>query len=201
MPYITLAELKQYLGIDTDDTGDDDKLNAMISSAQDRIEQICHRKFEHGTDDTVRYFDLRRDVRGRTVYFDADLVSITALENNGETIPATAYILEPRNIKPAYGLTLKTNSGATFTCSDDGPEDAIKITGKWAYSTSPPDIVKYVCKRLAGFYYRLSVSQQFSTIGPEDQGQLELPRTEPQDVRAALRPLIRKRARRNGRTT
>ena len=189
MAYISLDELKQYLKIDATDTDNDDLLNASISSAQDRVEEICHRKFEASTD-TVRYFDFQRDVRERTVYFDTDLISITGLEIDDETIPETDYRLEPRNIQPAWGMHLKKHSGSYG--SYDFPEDRIKITGKWAFSETPPESVKFATKRLAAFYFRESDSQLFQTIGPQDQGQIQLPANEPSDVRAILKPFIRR---------
>lgn len=188
MAYITLDELKAYMRVSSD--GDDALMNASILAAQDRIDDICHRTFE-AADDSVRYFDLVRDVRRRTIYFDTDLCQITSVENEGTTIAATQYFLEPRNVKPWYALTLRYNASKVWSYGTGGPEDAVKITGRWAYSITAPESVKYACKRLAAFYYREGDSQLFQTVGPEDQGQTQLPDREPKDVWYILKPFRR----------
>lgn len=188
MAYVTLQDLRNYLCIESSD--EDAKMQDALDSAQARIDAICHRTFE-ATADTVRYFDLRRDVRGRTIFFDEDLVSITTLENDERTIASTEYVLEPRNFSPKYGLTLRFNASTLWNYGQDGPEDSIKITGRWAYSLEAPATIKQATRRLAGYYFRETDSQVFQTIHPEDKGQVKLPKTEPADVRAILKPYIR----------
>ena len=188
MAYITTEELRTYLKISS--VSDDTLMTKLIAAAQKRIDQICHRTFETGTDDTVRYFDFYRDVRGRTVYFDTDLTSITTLEIDDETIPSTDYVLEPRNIQPAWGMTLRNYLG--WSGSSNFPEYRIKINGKWGYSQTAPEPVKQACRRLAGFYYREKGAQVFETLGNDKTGPMQLPASEPGSVMKALIPYIRR---------
>lgn len=66
---------------------------------------------------------------------------------------ASEYTTEPRNDTPYHALKLLTSSGKSWTYTND-PEDAITITGKWAYSESAPEDIVYACKRLATLFYR-----------------------------------------------
>lgn len=183
--YVTKLDLKEYLRIDGED--DDGLFDTLLKAAQARVDQICQRTFEASAD-SIRFFDAYEVVAGHTLFFKEDLAAITRLENNGAVVPSTGYTLLPRNgPKPYYGLKLtkgRFEPGST-------PEDAIKITGKWAYSeTAPFDIVQ-ACKRLAGFYFREKDSQVFEVIGPSDQANITLPQTEPAAVKAILRPYIK----------
>ncbi len=187
MAYISLNDLKTYLRIDEDD--ENTRLQTSIDAAQARVDAITHRTFEASTD-TSRYFDLFQDVSGRTVYFDNDLYQVTLVENQGVVIPATDYILEPRNDKPHYALTLRLSTGKTWDYGT-GPEDAIKITGRWAYSITAPEPIRRATFRLAAFYFHEADSDMFETIGPEDQGEMTLPKAEPLSITAILRTFIR----------
>ena len=177
--------MKEYLRITADD--DDGLLDTLLKAAQARVDQICQRTFEASTD-TIRFYDAYEVVAGHTLFFDMDLAAITKLENNGGEVPSADYTLLPRNApKPYYGLKLKRGRfepGST-------PEDAIKITGKWAYSTSPPADIVHATKRLAAFYFREKDSQVFQVIGPPDGANITLPQTEPAAVKAILRPYIK----------
>ena len=186
MAYITIPDLKRYLRIDQNDENNDQLLQDCIDAAQARVDEICHRTFE-APDDTTRYFDLSRDVRRRTIYFDTDLCQITRVENDGREIDESQYFLEPRNDTPYYALTLRYNSERIWSYSVNGPEDAIKITGRWAYSVEAPETVKQATRRLAGFYYQETSAQVFEAIGPADQGQAEIPTTEPGSFRQILK--------------
>ena len=187
MAYIDASDLRTYLKITSE--SDDTLMTTLISSAQKRINEICHRTFE-ASDDSIRYFDIYRDVKGRTVFFDTDLIAITSLEIDNETIPATEYYLEPRNIKPAWGLSLRFNSTHLWTYTST-IEYTIKITGKWAYSETAPADIQHACKRLAGFYYKEKGAQVFETLGNDKTGQMQLPASEPSSVRMILKPYIR----------
>lgn len=187
MAYIDDDVLKKYLDIDADNTDDDALMTTLISAAQRRIDTICRRTFE-ASEDTTRYFDPYRDVSFRTVYFDTDLITMTSLVIDGETIPATDYYMEPRNTKPSWGLTFRYTAPMPFFGQD---ENNIEVTGKWAYSESAPDDIKHATKRLAAFYYTQSSSHVFEYIGPADQGQVKIPLAEPKDVSMILKPYIR----------
>lgn len=151
MAYTTLSALKTYLSIAA--AGDDALLSSLLAGAGAIIDAYCGRVFEAAADST-RTFDAVRDVSGdrRTLYIDDDLAQVTSVSVGGAPIPAFAYVAEPRT-PPYYGLRLKAASGFRWTTAA-AAEDAIIITGRWAYSVSAPPDIQQACLRLAAYLYR-----------------------------------------------
>ena len=190
MAYCGVEELKEYLGV----TGatDDAMLLTLLAAAQRTIDSYCARTFE-ATADTVRTFDSQRDVDGYTLTVDSDLCAITSIVNgDGTTISNSHYVTEPRNETPYYAIRLKTSAGKVWTSTVSGDsENAITITGKWAYSTSAPSDIAHVCKRLAAYIYR-----QKDNAGDLDRAVIAgnstiLPAQIPSDIRLMLTPYKR----------
>ena len=128
---------------------------------------------------------------GAPFTFDEDLAHITTLENNGAVVPPSDYHTLPRNgPAPYYGLLLLTHA-PPFTHTANGPQDAIAVTGKWAYSLTPPADIVHAARRLAGFYFREKDAQVFDAIGPQGQGQITLPPSEPAAIKAILSTYIK----------
>ena len=78
----------------------------------------------------------------------------------------------------------------TSTVAGDS-ENAITVTGKWAYSTSAPSDIAHVCKRLAAYIYR-----QKDNAGDLDRAVIAgnstiLPAQIPSDIRLMLTPYKR----------
>jgi CTP:phosphocholine cytidylyltransferase-like protein len=93
MAYISLAELKTYMGIPTSDTTADTKLQTFIDAAQKFIENYTGKVFEASATST-RYFHAIEDVDGFVLFLDRDLANITSLvvvNGDGETIPGVVY--------------------------------------------------------------------------------------------------------------
>ena len=190
MAYCGVEELKEYLGV----TGatDDAMLLTLLAAAQRTIDSYCARTFE-ATADTVRTFDSQRDVDGYTLTVDSDLCAITSIVNgDGTTISNSHYVTEPRNETPYYAIRLKASAGKVWTSTVAGDsENAITITGKWAYSTSAPSDIAHVCKRLAAYIYR-----QKDNAGDLDRAVIAgnstiLPAQIPSDIRLMLTPYKR----------
>ena len=190
MAYCGVDELKEYLGV----TGatDDAMLLTLLAAAQRTIDSYCARTFE-ATADTVRTFDSQRDVDGYTLTVDSDLCAITSIVNgDGTTISNSHYATEPRNVAPYYAIRLKASAGKVWTSTVAGDsENAISITGKWAYSTSAPSDIAHVCKRLAAYIYR-----QKDNAGDLDRAVIAgnstiLPAQIPSDIRLMLTPYKR----------
>lgn len=90
----------------------------------------------------------------RTLYLDQDLCQITTVVNgDGTTVTSDKYVTEPRNDAPYYALTLKASSNLVWTFGAD-VENAIAITGRWAYSITAPNDVKMATIELAAYLYR-----------------------------------------------
>ena len=190
MAYCGVDELKEYLGV----TGatDDAMLLTLLAAAQRTIDSYCARTFE-ATADTVRTFDSQRDVDGYTLTVDSDLCAITSIVNgDGTTISNSHYVTEPRNETPYYAIRLKASAGKVWTSTVAGDsENAISVTGKWAYSTSAPSDIAHVCKRLASYIYR-----QKDNAGDLDRAVIAgnstiLPAQIPSDIRLMLAPYKR----------
>lgn len=158
MAYTTNTELKTYAGIS--DTVHDTLLTSLITRAQAAIDAYVGFSFEAAADST-RYFDAtsRRyggHVDGRLLLFDTWCCAITSVTNgDGSTIASTYYVTEPRNGSRYYGIKLLASSGLSWETDSDGDaEKAITVTGKFAWSTTPPADIVHATLRLALWYYR-----------------------------------------------
>lgn len=190
MAYCGVDELKEYLGIES--ATDEPMLLTFLATAQRIIDSYCARTFE-ATADTVRTFDSQCDVDGYTLTVDSDLCAITSIVNgDGTTISNSHYVTEPRNETPYYAIRLKASAGNVWTSTVSGDsENAITVTGKWAYSTSAPSDIAHVCKRLAAYIYR-----QKDNAGDLDRAVIAgnstiLPAQIPSDIRLMLAPYRR----------
>ena len=190
MAYCGVDELKEYLGIES--ATDEPMLLPFLATAQRTIDSYCARTFE-ATADTVRTFDSQRDVDGYTLTVDSDLCAITSIVNgDGTTISNSHYVTEPRNETPCYAIRLKASAGKVWTSTVSGDsENAITITGKWAYSETAPSDIAHVCKRLAAYIYR-----QKDNAGDLDRAVIAgnstiLPAQIPSDIRLMLAPYRR----------
>ena len=149
MSYVTLADLKTYLGIPTATTTDDTLLTACISRAQAIIENLTGRIFEAKTE--TRFYDAN-DIDGQDLeMFGDDLLTVTTLTNGDGTVvdPANYYLL-PRNHLPKYIIRLKEVDAWEFTDADS----TISVAGTWGYTATPPDDIKQACLRAAAWLYR-----------------------------------------------
>jgi hypothetical protein len=148
MAYCTTVQVKTYLNITV--SIDDALLSDLIARAQQIINAYCLRTFEAAADSS-RTFDAVRDVCGRTLYLDADLCAITSITNGDGTVLATTdYVTEPRNRTPYYAITLRSDSSQEWAYSNQH-ENAITVTGRWAYSVSAPNDVVWACIRLTAW--------------------------------------------------
>lgn len=183
MAYITLRQLKEYLGIDTSE--DDGLLSACITRAQGTMESPppmgTGRVFEGAS--ATRYFG-RDAIVGRTLLMEHyDLLSVTTLTNgDGEEIPSTAYRLEPRNSTPHWRIVLL--SGYVWELQDEDAE--ISVTGVWGYSATPPDAIVQATLRLASWYYRQKDTGMDADRALASDGVLVLPSRLPKDVQEVI---------------
>ena len=189
MAYVELLDLKTYLGVTEDD--DDALLVSLIDRAQAIFDGQTNRTFE-ATADTTRRFDAIADVDGATLLLDRDLCSITTITNgDSTTVSDDDYVTEPRNTAPYYAITLKASSGLCWTYVDD-PENAITISGKWAYSSSAPYDIVDATIRLAVYLYRIKDANTWDVVAAPEYGTLTIPGGMPRDVRLLLAPYVRR---------
>ena len=206
MAYATVEDLLHEMGMPAEDA-DEDKLQEKLDAAQRIIDRVTKRTFEASADET-RLIDCSEEtVNGRILYIPYDLCQITTVLNgDGVEVTVDEYVTEPRlrtvsgstSVMPAvhdahpwYALKLKLSSGKVWEYEDD-PEEAISITGRFAYSvTAPPDI-KDACIRLADWLYqqRNDLRDRQESIVSED-GTVLLMGDLPRDVQARLIPYVR----------
>lgn len=160
--YVEVNNLKDYLGITTND--DDALLYRLLGRAQTIFDGRTRRTFEAASDST-RYFDAAVDVQSQVLTLDADLCSITTITNgDGSVIASSKYVTEPRNSAPYYAIRLLTSSGMYWERLPSGDsENAIAITGRWAYSvTAPADVVDAVIDIATVLYRKKDNANDYS---------------------------------------
>jgi len=187
MAYCTTAQVKTYLSISG--SGDDSLLADLISRAESLINRYTHRTFEAAAD-SDRTFDALRDVEGQVLYLDEDLAAITTVTNGDSAntvITSGQYTTEPRNTTPYYALRILDSSGLAWEYDSD-PEDAITITGRWAYSTTAPTDIEHACIALTAWLYRRrsSIGNDSDRALATGDGVVILPGRIPQDIKSVL---------------
>jgi hypothetical protein len=183
MAYATVGEFKEYAGNST--ITDDSLIYALLNSATAMIDSYTRRTFE-ATEDSVRYVG-DEFIDGRTLYIRpaGDICEITSIVNSdGQTIASSDYVTLPRNDTPFYALRLKLNTAArwAYTTTDN----AVTITGRWAYSITPPVDIAHATIRLAVYLYRQKDSGVFDVVMLPGSGEMVVPQGMPVDVRMVL---------------
>ena len=182
MAYITVAQVKRYLDITGD--GDDPLFDLLIDAAQAHIETYTGRKFA-ATANTTRTFDSVADVTGRTLWLDHDLASINSITNgDGTTVTSSQYTTAPRNETPYHQIKLLASANIRWEANSttDDSEDAISISGKWAYSAAAPADIQQATIVLASYMYRQKDAQVFDTTAIPDAGVIQIPQGIPATV-------------------
>ncbi len=185
MAYCSTAQVKAYLGNST--SVDDALLDAIIPRAQAGLDRYCHRTFEAASD-TTRTFDADHDTDGPFLYLDEDLASITSITNgDGTTITSTQYTTEPRNRTPYCQIKLLTSSGLVWEYdSNNDPENAISVTGRWAWSVTADADIEHLCIRYVGWIYKQKDSQVYDVTATPELGVITVPQGIPKDLRIAM---------------
>jgi len=158
MAYLTVAQLKTYLGIQS--SSDDSLLADIVAEAQQAVDDYCNRTFEAAAD-TTRYYNAldiryggRVDAFSNTLELDFDLCQLTTVVNGDtNTIPNNALVLLPTNFVPSYAIKIKSNTAYVWTYVAT-PDTAIVVTGRFAYSITCPTPIRAATRRLAGYMYR-----------------------------------------------
>lgn len=205
MAYATLSDLKTELRIES--LEDDALLTAKLAEAQHIIEHTYNRRFEAAEDET-RFVDYSHEsVQGATLLLPWDICRVCEIRNgDGDIIPVEAYVTLPRlrgvvngesvmveapEWWPWYGIVLKQSSRLRWTYDSDR-EEAIRITGRFAFSETAPPNVRSATIRLAYWLYQQrDVAGDFARAVTGKQGKVLLPAGLPQDVQLRLKGLRR----------
>lgn len=191
MAYCTAAQVKAYAGISAPD--DDALLGELITRSKAIIDAHCRRTFEASTT-ASRYYTVGRDTEGYYLWLDEDLASITSVLNgdaSSTAVTSTQYTTIPKNETPYYGIKILQSAGKVWEYDQD-PEDAITVTGYWAYSTTAPADIIHAAIRLVTFLYRQKdTSMDADRALLTDAGVTLLPSDLPNDVQRLLAPYRR----------
>lgn len=191
--YITLQEIKAYVG-DWSSTADDTLVeNVLIPNVCALIDSYTHRAFEAAADSS-RALHAVADTDGDTLYLNRDLCAITSVTNgDGVLVAAADYAPLPYNEPPYYALKLLASATSGWTYTDE-PAGAIVIVGRWAYSISPPLVVKQAALRWCKHLYRQRDNEQSGADEPRmsNDGVWIMPQAMPKDVAGMLSPLVRR---------
>ena len=190
MAYLTLAELKRYLGMEV---GEDHRGPATTGRRTPTTSPHRAPRGGGGPNRPLHRADVRggrgrhayvagEDTDGRTLYLDRDLCKITSITVAGEALAADTYTTEPRNDKPYHAIIRR---GGAWS-------GEIAVTGGWAWSLTPPKDVVMACRRLAAYRYRQKDAQVFDVSAQVATGSVTIRHEMPRDVRDLLDPYVRR---------
>ena len=209
MAYATLEQLKAELNI-THATLDA-LLADKLADAQAILELIYKRRFEAPEEEETRYVDyapafVKDGRRGLLLPQGWDVCRISQIVNgDGTEITPNQYVTQPRARSisggaitlpsyasggwPWFALQLKASTGLYWTYEGDR-EEAIAITGKFAFSETAPTAVRRATIRLAAWLFQQrDMMADFQKPRPSKHGVLLLPSHLPEDVQSLMKGL------------
>ena len=140
--YCTQNELKGFVGIPTDDSGDDSLLDDAVNAASRQIDAYCGRVFYADTNASARKYSSANTTTGLIVKYDDN--------DDGTfetTVPAANYQTLPINsvaggivTTPFYIIELIASSTDEWPIDYSSNRAAIEITAKWGWSAVPEQI-------------------------------------------------------------
>lgn len=191
--YVTVAELKETLGL-TGQTFADADLALVLSAAARDIDEACGRRFYLDDDATsVRYYSPDS---ARRLMID-DLVDLTSLklDRDGDGVyeetwtDGTDFVLEPLNAAtdgwPYESVARRVVSGQSFPV---GYEKSVEVTGQFGWP-AVPDTIRAATSILASRLFKRSREAPFGivTVGADVGAAMRLARTDP-DVASLISP-------------
>lgn len=175
-PYVSMAEMKDYLKITTQ-TGQDEQIEDAIATASREIESHCSRQFNKVTVATAREFtpDARRWTTVDDFHTITDLV--VKLDTGGDgtfatTLTSADYELFPTNGVvdgvPGWPFSSIRLLNRDFPCPYLGREAVLQITAQWGWAAVPAP-VKSACKIIAAETWKLK-DAPFGVLGLDEFG-------------------------------
>lgn len=155
MAYTTLAKVKTYLGIESDNTVDDSLLTDLLSRAVTMIEKETGQNFEPVT--ATKEFSrecIDYNSIPRVLYLDKYyLQTLTEVTNgNSQTIPNSDLVLTPKNQSAYTKIHIKSSSTHSWEF-DDLYDSFISVEGTWGlFATVPADVEHYTIRLIAYLY-------------------------------------------------
>lgn len=189
MAYVTLADLKVFLGIA--DTADDVTLQRSLDASEEQVNAFTGRRFSADESAVVRYYDAldRAVVAIDPLSTTTDLVVQVDQDGDGtfeDTLTInTDFRLDPYNAV-ALGWPYTSLAALTGTTFPKGSR-RIKVTGRWGWPAVPASIKQATLIQASRLWKRKE--SPFGVAGsPEFGNELRLLAALDPDVQALLRP-------------
>lgn len=191
--YITLADLKGYLGIPTSDTQDDTELALWITSASRAVDRRCKRQFGKVAAPVARTYRTHPAYNpeiGLWVLEIDDVQDTTGLTVNGVAYASSGATLLPDNApadgEPYTQIGFPSDPG----CSGVGATVSNVLVAVWGWSAAPSQVPAAVRLQCARWNFRRT-SPSGVAGSPEQGNELRLLAKLDPDVKTTLTGLAR----------
>ena len=140
--YLTVASLKSWARNEIA-TDDDALISAAIDAAVHWIDNTCQRRFVVATTATARTYAPTSE---QVLRID-DCTSVTVVSNNGTTVAASGYQLEPLNAPTRMSeawpyTTIRLLTGTSWDTGTYVGQATATITATWGWSAIPPPVME-----------------------------------------------------------
>ncbi len=144
--YLSVADVKAYLGIAPTHTGDDALLTVLLEAATSAIERACDRQFA-AAQATTRSFEAAQHASRTLLYLDAELAQLASITNGDGQPIALHHVLRLPDEPPALALLLRPEAGLVW-------RGTVQVGGYWGYSLSPPAAIVQATREYVAYLYR-----------------------------------------------
>lgn len=190
--YATIEQFKQAasdFGIETKGDTNITRLLTAASRAIDRYVSRTRQRTFAVSDDTTRTFNVLNKVIGKTLYLDTDLCAVTTVSNDGT--PTTAYTLESDYPHTTCYARIRLKTGEWTYSASTYPDAAASVTGKFAYSLTPPsDIIQATIQLCLMVWRQRNTVANISTAMISGDGTLIMPDGLPKSVVDLIEPYV-----------
>lgn len=172
--YVTLAELKSYMGLET---SDDAELSDAIDAASRSIEAHCHRQFNNAGAATARVYRPLNTTRCFVDDFHTTVGLVIETSSGADGVYDTTWTSGDYELRPANGVRhgapgwpfweIVAVDAETFPLSSRA---TVRVTANWGWATVP-NPVKQACLITAMENYQLR-KQRLGIAGSDQFGQI-----------------------------
>ncbi len=158
--YLTLSEIRGWVGLPDTHTADDVRLEEAINAASRYIDDLCGRRFYANTADETRYYTATREDRltGRDGLDDIYAITTLKTDEDGDRTYETTWAVTDYDLLP-LNAALDGEPYTRIETSPDGdysfPTHAkgVQIVGKFGWNSCPA-VVKRACYILAAYLWK-----------------------------------------------
>jgi hypothetical protein len=149
-PYITLAALKNYVGIPDADTQDDDEITTALASISRELEKCCHRQFnDAGTTSARVYYPTGAGLL-KVDDFSTAQGLVVAVDQDDDGVFETVWSAGDYQLEPLNGVVdgekgwpfwrIRAVGGRCFPTRNR--RASAQITARWGWAAAPAPIIQ-----------------------------------------------------------